>query len=268
MCVSIEILTSRARLSSEPFQVVSFNLPVPTSPSKYEDGLRSPTPSVRRCCPVCCSNPPNDAALLTYSCPRYQHLDSYLQKPSDKPSTSLLPVTATALNTASLPATVSDPGAPGKYPARSPATGLLAAGAVSEETTLESKQQQQRQLLPAIDFSGEREPPRQAARGGDRGGSSDGPKPPPKPSEREAVSPARRPIGGGGDGSSGDVTGKEGGESGEETTSVDGEEDFLALPTDNAECERGESGSGAAEGEVRSVPGRRAVVIGGEGLPR
>lgn len=193
------------------------------------------------------------AALLTYPCPRYQHLDIYLRKPG----TSVAPAAATARNTAGPSVTVSGPGAPNKQPAGSPVTSAPAAGAAPEETALESKQRQ----LPAIDFSGEREPPRKAAPGGDRGRGRGGVKPPPKPPEQTAAPPAREPNGGGGD------TGKEGGESGEETTSVDGEEDFLALPTESEERDCGESGGGSTEGEVRFVPRRRSVGVGRVRLP-
>lgn len=240
--------------------VVSFNLLIPISRSKRKDGLRAPAPSVRCDRFARVSNAPNDAALLTYSCPRYQHLDIYLRKPSEKPSTSPLPVAeAAAPNTASPPALAPNPSAPGKGPARSPATGLPGAGAFSDETALAPKQQKQHQL-PAIDFSGELELPRQSAPG-DRGGGRGGAKPPPKPSERQAVSPARGSTSAGGGGGGGDEDAMEEGEdSGEETTSVDGEEDFLALPAaENAECDRGESGSGATESEVRLVSGPRQV---------
>lgn len=241
--------------------VVSFNPPILSPRRSAKGGFRAPAPfrPLRRPRFVC-SNAPDDAALLTYFCPRYQHLDIYLPTPVAKPSTSLAPVAATASSTASPSAAVSDPSVPGKQPVGPPAAGLQAAGTVLEETALESKQQQ----LPAIDFSGEREPPRQAAPGGDRGGGRGGVKPSPKPSEQEAVSPAREPIGGGG---GGEDTREEGGESGEETTSVN-EEDFLALPIESAEGERGEGGSGPTEGEVRFVPGRRPVGVERGGFPR
>lgn len=151
-------------------------------------------------------------------------------------------------------------------------------GAVLEETALQSKlllQQQKhhhhqhQHQLPDIDFSGERESPRKAAPGGDRGGGRGGSKPPPKPSEGKAVSATREPAGSGG-GGGGEDEEKEGGESGEETTSVDGEEDFLALPVESAESERNDGGSGSTEGEeVRSLPRRRSASAGREGfLPR
>lgn len=56
----------------------------------------------------------------------------------------------------------------------------------------------------------------------------------------------------------GDGKQAEGEDSGEETTSVDGDEDFLALPTENAEYEDGEGGSCAVGGEVSSFSRARA----------
>lgn len=135
------------------------------------------------------------------------------------------------------------------------------SGAVPDEAALESKRQQ----LPAIDFGGDRErPPRQAALGGGgRGGGGRGggaKPPPPKPFEQEVVLPAREPTGGGAGGGGADV-GEEGGESGEETASIDAEEDFLALPV-----ESGAGGSGSAEGEVRfRLQGTDLWLLGSEG---
>ena len=248
ICISPEVLQSPTTVPSflpNRCMAGSLNLPIPISPSKRSGGLGAPAPLVRCDCCVRISNAPNNAAVLAYSCPRYQHLDIYLRKPSEKRIAPPPPVAAAAATkTAGQLVFASNPSAPGKGPARSPATKLSAAGTSSDETALESKQPIQHQL-PAIDFSGECEPSRQAEPGGDRGGGREGANPPPKPSERQAVSPAERPTGDGGE----DAT-MEGEDSGEETTSVDGEEDFLALPT-----ESGESGSGTTEGEVRFVPG-------------
>lgn len=205
---------------------------------------------------------------------RYQHLDVYL--PTGAPFAS-----------------APDPNAPnaaGKGFKAPPATGSAAAAAAAaavgttaalREAALQSKQWQ----LPAIDFGGEREAQqrrRPAPGGSDVGGGRGGAKPPrssssppprPRPSSSSSsdkgvvvVSPATdEPTGGtvGGSGGGGDPEEKQGGESGEETTSIDGEEDFLALPVEFVQQHNsGGDGSSCGGGGVPADPEVRRAFRG------
>ncbi|CAM9390018.1 unnamed protein product [Pylaiella littoralis] len=188
---------------------------------------------------------------------RYQHLDVYL--PPAAPVAALTPNETSPSTFAS----ASAPDASGNGSTGSTAAGSAAAVAKTtalREAALESKQWQ----LPAIDFRGEREgrQQRQAAPGGgDRSGGRGGAEPPRSSSSPDkgvvAVSPATdEPKGGtvgGGGGGGGDPEENEGGESGEETTSIDGEEDFLPLPIEIMQRESGGGGGGGGGGGTASA---------------
>lgn len=222
--------------------VFSFNrAPLPAALNRRRAIAINFTPR-HRTHPLTLPMPPHAAARRRLL-PRYQHLDVYLP-PSSNPGTSPAPTAASAAAGQPAKSSASGPGG------ASPVPGPLATAATTTRTEQRASALGQH-LLPAIDFTGAAK--RDAAAGVREGGQRGGVKPSATrqpSSESGGVTPTEAEGGtadqaggcGGGTASGGlEETGVV--DSGEETTSVDGEEeDFLALPAGRAESNGGDGG--------------------------